>query len=55
MLQLAINHSFETLAMDKITLGVFDNNESAYHCYEAIGFQEVKLDTEEIYKILGEE
>lgn len=53
MLQLAIQFAFNILQVEKITIGVFDNNESAYHCYKALGFQDI----EEVqnYCILGEE
>lgn len=40
MLQLAIQYAFDILKVDKITLGVFQNNPSAYHCYRSVGFQE---------------
>lgn len=40
MLQLAVKYAFEIYGAEKITLGVFDNNESAYHCYKAVGFVE---------------
>ena len=36
----------------KITLGVFDNNPSAIHCYESVGFVVTGTDT---YVIDGEE
>ena len=40
MLTLAIKYAFEIFGAEKITLGVFDNNESAYCCYKAAGFIE---------------
>ena len=55
MLQLSIKYAFEILKIQKITLGVFDNNKSAYYCYKAIGFQDVKLEDNEYYHILNEE
>lgn len=39
MLKLAINYAKNHLCASKITLGVFENNSSARHCYEAVGFQ----------------
>lgn len=45
MLTLAIKYAFEIFDAEKITLGVFDNNESAYHCYKAAGFNENGEDT----------
>lgn len=32
--------AFDIFGAEKITLGVFDNNESAYFCYKAAGFVE---------------
>ncbi len=40
MLTLAINYAFDIFGAEKITLGVFDNNESAYYCYKSAGFRE---------------
>ena len=40
MIQLATKYAFEFLGAEKVTLGVFDNNMPAYHCYKAAGFQE---------------
>ena len=44
MLQLAIRYGFEILKAEKITLGVFTNNEPAYHCYRAAGFRETQAE-----------
>ena len=41
MLQLAIKYAFDILGAEKMTLGVFDNNPSAYYCYKAAGFKEI--------------
>ena len=40
MVQMATKYAFEFLDAEKVTLGVFDNNPSAYHCYKAAGFNE---------------
>lgn len=40
MLKLAIRYAFDILKTKKKTLGVFDNNEQAYYCYKAAGFNE---------------
>ena len=45
----------EIYGAKKVSLGVFENNESAYHCYKAAGFQEVVPDKSEMYSILNEE
>ncbi len=55
MLSLALRYAFDYFEADKVTLGVFENNKSAYHCYKSVGFQEVLQEKMEIYSILGEE
>lgn len=55
MLQMAIRHAVEVFAVKKITLGVFDNNEPALKCYKAVGFQNVPMEKEEYYPIMGEQ
>lgn len=55
MLQLGIKYAQETIGAKKISLGVFENNESAYYCYKSVGFKDTVLDETEIYTVLGEE
>ena len=52
MLQLAIQKATHEFGAKKITLGVFDNNPSAFHCYESVGFKTTGTDS---YLIDGEE
>ena len=40
LLQLGIGYVKEHLSAKRIDLGVFENNESARYCYEAVGFTE---------------
>lgn len=40
MLKLAMKYAFEFLGAQKITLGVFEDNPSAYNCYKAVGLSE---------------
>lgn len=54
MLSLAARYAFETFGVEKITLGVFENNFAAYHCYKAVGFRDVQMEEEEFYPIMGE-
>lgn len=54
MLELALKYSFEILKVEKVTLGVFDNNMSAYYCYKAVGFKETAMDEGEKYNVCGE-
>ncbi len=41
MLEAGIKYAYDVLNVDKITIGVFENNFSAYACYKKLGFQEV--------------
>lgn len=54
MLSLAVRYAFEILRVEKVTLGVFENNAAARHCYKAVGFREASPETAEYYSILGE-
>lgn len=55
MIRLSIKYAFDILKVDKITIGVFENNPSAYFCYKAAGFQDVWTDEAEYYPIMGEQ
>ena len=54
MLSLAVKYAFEFVKVEKISLGVFENNTAALHCYKAIGFKVVETDKTESYNCLGE-
>jgi len=54
MLKLSMQYAFDILKVEKITLGVFENNQTAYHCYKAAGFKDVEMEKEEYFDILGE-
>ena len=54
MIRLALKYAFEILRVEKVTIGVFENNPAAYHCYKAVGFQNVKLEKEIRCQICGE-
>ena len=55
MLQLGIRFAFDIYGAKKVSLGVFENNPAAYHCYKAAGFQDVVLPETETYSVLGEQ
>ncbi len=55
MLQLGLIFVFEIYGAKKASLGVFENNFSAYYCYKAVGFSDVVLDVTEKYCVMGEE
>lgn len=54
MLSLAISYAFNCVKIDKITLGVFENNTAAIRCYQAAGFRITVLEEPEQYECLGE-
>jgi ribosomal protein S18 acetylase RimI-like enzyme len=54
MLKLALTYAFEVYGAKKVSLGVFENNESAYYCYKAAGFKDCISEAPETYEVLGE-
>ena len=54
MIQKAMRYAFDMLKAEKITLGVFDNNPSAYYCYKAAGFKEISMEEDIEFEMLGE-
>lgn len=54
MLSLAIQFAFDFVKVHKISLGVFENNVTAVHCYESCGFHRVQLENTESYHCMGE-
>ena len=54
LVSMAVKYAFETLGATKVSLGVFENNPSAIHCYESAGFRRVSLPETENYDCLGE-
>ncbi len=54
ILELAKKYAFETLGVNRLSLGVFENNSAAVECYKAAGFKQ-RDGTEEDFCILGEQ
>ena len=54
MIQLAIEYAFRIAGAKQITIGVFENNQQAYYCYKAAGFQDVFQASPEICELFGE-
>lgn len=54
LVSMTVKYAFETLGATKVLLGVFENNPSAIHCYEAAGFHRVSPPETECYQCLGE-
>lgn len=42
MISLSLKYAFEILKVNKVTIGVFENNMPAYNCYKAAGFKDVE-------------
>ena len=51
---MAIDYAHKELDATKVSLGVFENNPPAIHCYEAVGFKQVQIRKTESYTCLGE-
>ncbi len=51
MLEIALRYAFNIYGAEKVTLGVFANNESAKYCYKSVGFKETG--EKEFYEING--
>lgn len=55
MLRLGLRFAFDVYGARKVSLGVFENNRAAYHCYRAAGFVDVVMDPVETYHVMGED
>ncbi len=55
MIQMAIRYAFDMLQAEKVTLGVFENNPSAYYCYKSAGFQEIQQEKRYVFDFYGEQ
>jgi len=54
MLLLAVQYAFNFLKVNKVSLGVFENNIAAVRRYKSCGFRQVKTDQVEKYACMGE-
>lgn len=54
MISLAVQYAFDFIKVNKISLGVFENNSAAIECYKSCGFKIVKLENVESYHCMGE-
>lgn len=53
MLQQGLNFAFRIYGAQKVSLGVFEKNLPAYHCYKSVGFRDAERAVPETYNILG--
>ena len=54
LVSFALNYTFDELKVDKVTLGVFENNTPAINCYLSCGFKIVEREKTESYPCMGE-
>ncbi len=54
MLKLAAKYAFDILKVDRISLGVFENNPQAHNCYKAAGFCDKPNQKDFYIPIMGE-
>ena len=55
MLGLGLKYAFELLGAERVTIGVFENNPSAYGCYKSLGFREAGEDRNSVQEVNGEQ
>ena len=55
MIRLALQFAFDIMKVEKVTIGVFDNNLAAYHCYKSVGFTEMGEEYNKTYQMMGGE
>lgn len=52
MLTLGLKYAFNFLGADRITIGVFENNESAHWCYKKAGFTDIEIVKNEPWNVI---
>ena len=52
MLRLGLRYAFEILGVDKVTLGVFEGNDIAHHCYRKAGFVDREVVEKEPWNVI---
>ena len=52
MLSLGLKYAFEIMGVDKVTIGVFENNEPAHRCYAGIGFNDKEIVKKEPWNVI---
>lgn len=54
MLSVGLKFAFEMYGAKRATIGVFENNPAAYHCYKSVGFKDRTPPAIEAFDIQGE-
>ena len=52
MLSLGLKYAFEILGVDKVTIGVYVNNERAHRCYLKLGFTDKEIVKKEPFDVI---
>ena len=52
MLALGLKYAFEIMGVDKVTLGVFENNEPAHRCYQKLGFKDKEITPKKPWNVI---
>jgi RimJ/RimL family protein N-acetyltransferase len=52
MLTLGLKYAFEFLQADKVTIGVYENNDIAHDCYKAIGFKDTSVTEKKPFNVI---
>ncbi len=52
MLRLGLKYAFDILGVDKVTIGVFENNEQAHRCYLKAGFEDREIVDSEPWRVI---
>lgn len=52
MLTLGLKYAFDFLGAERVTIGVFENNEPAHWCYKKVGFVDVETVNSEPWNVI---
>ena len=55
LIMISLKYAFEILKVEKVTIGVYEDNLSAYYCYKAAGFSESVATKPEYDEINGKQ
>ena len=53
MIRLALRYAFDILKVQRVTIGVLENNPGAYRCYRSAGFRDAEQAEPQFYELLG--